>query len=822
MKGLSYKWIVAIVVIFGVFMVLLDTTIVNIAVPNLQSSFGASLSDVAWVSTGYTLAEGIGIPLTPFFSALLGNKRFYLLLLTCFTIGSMLCGIAWSLPALIGFRILQGLAGASMIPMSITLLYSEFPPEERGIALGALGFPLMLAPALGPTVGGYLVTFVDWRVIFYINVPIGVIGAIMAFFLLRDTKADRSRASSFDFVGFIFSTAGLGFVLYALDKAGSDGWGSFTVVTFLSIGLASIIAFIITELIVIENGKVPLMDLRIFRTLSFSSGNIAMMTVIFALFGGQFLTPQYLQTMRGLSAYDAGVVLLPQALGSMVASLVGGRLVDKLGVKTVVVPGLLILGTALWGFSHLTLTTPLSQFQVLLIIRGLGLGLAMQPMTVAALAEIKPAQLSQASSINSVVRSVTSSLAVALVSTVVTNLTTFHTVRLAEQVTPDSAMGQGLQQQAAYFMGQGMPQQSAMFAAMGSTVKQLDLQAYLLAMNDAFLITLAVMVLTILVVLFLVRTPKKQGKSGGAMQEHMAFEGGPMEEEHTQSNGHAASNGHSISKETREEVTVAGSSKAVSTVAEGQSTGSHSRGAVSVAEREQAPAPRPNSAVIQERRKDTPMRRLMRRSVIIPAIILAIILVGGVVGYLIYNNYNFYSTDDAQVTGTIVPVTPPSAGTLINLDVEVGTAVSARQIIGTIQPIGIGPVQHLIAPMSGTIVAVPGVVGQLVGTTTTVAQETDLNSVKVTAFVDESAIHNVAVGQQVDIHVDAYNSTITGHVSQIVGATAGQFSLLPTTDNSSGNYTKVSQRIPVYVHLDTPSDGSLLPGMSVETTIHLH
>src|SRR5581483_9265494 len=179
MKGLSYKWIVAIVVIFGFFMVMLDTTIVNIAVPKLQTTFGAGLTDVDWVATGYALAEGVGIPLTPYLSALLGNKRFYLLILALFTLGSALCGLAWSLTALIVFRILQGLAGACMIPMSITMLYSEFPPEERGIALGSLGLPLMVAPALGPSIGGYLVTFVSWRVLFYMNVPIGIIGLFL-------------------------------------------------------------------------------------------------------------------------------------------------------------------------------------------------------------------------------------------------------------------------------------------------------------------------------------------------------------------------------------------------------------------------------------------------------------------------------------------------------------------------------------------------------------------------------------------------------------------------------------------------------------------
>lgn len=218
------------------------------------------------------------------------------------------------------------------------------------------------------------------------------------------------------------------------------------------------------------------------------------------------------------------------------------------------------------------------------------------------------------------------------------------------------------------------------------------------------------------------------------------------------------------------------------------------------------------------------MSRLRNRSVLIPTIVvLAVIIAAAVGGYLIYNSYNFYYTDDAQVTGTIVPVVPQTSGTLTQLNVQEGDYVNANQIIGMVIPMGFQSfAAPLRAPETGVIVNVPGVAGQQVTTATTVAEETDLNTVKVTAYVDEGAIKNIAVGQAVDIHVDAYDKNIPGHVTQIIGAAASQFSLLPTTDNSSGNYTKVSQRIPVYIYTNSPPDGSLLPGMSVEVTIHLH
>ena len=201
--GLAYKWVIMIVIIFGLFMSVLDSTIVNIAIPRLQNAFGADLNSVQWVITVYTLAQGVATPLTAFFAGRLGTKRFYILSLAAFTIGSFLCGLSWSLPILITFRVLQGLGGAFLFPLSITLLYREFPPNERGLASGILGIPVLLAPALGPTLGGYIVTFASWQLIFFVNVPIGIVGVLMAIFLMRDFRTDVR--TSFDLPGFLLS-----------------------------------------------------------------------------------------------------------------------------------------------------------------------------------------------------------------------------------------------------------------------------------------------------------------------------------------------------------------------------------------------------------------------------------------------------------------------------------------------------------------------------------------------------------------------------------------------------------------------------------------
>src|SRR5436190_12840832 len=206
-QRLPYKWILAMVVILGVFMSILDQTIVNIAIPRLQTAFGADVHSVQWVLTAYILAQGVAVPTAAFFADTLGIKRFYIISLAAFTLGSALCGLAWSLPILITFRILQGLGGAALFPLSITLLFREFPPQERGTAMGLFGVPALLAPALGPTLGGYLVTFVGWQAIFYVNVPVGIIAIILSIFLLREYRPEGQ--TRFDPVGFIFVSLGL-------------------------------------------------------------------------------------------------------------------------------------------------------------------------------------------------------------------------------------------------------------------------------------------------------------------------------------------------------------------------------------------------------------------------------------------------------------------------------------------------------------------------------------------------------------------------------------------------------------------------------------
>ena len=520
-QGLSYKWLVAIVVILGAFMSVLDQTVVNIAIPRLQNAFGADIHSVQWVITAYLLTQGAMTPTASYLANNVGIKRSFILSLIAFTLGSLLCGLSWSLPLLILFRVVQGLGGAVLLPLAFTMLFREFAPGERGLALGTLGIPTLLAPALGPILGGYIVTFASWQLIFFINIPIGIVAVILATLFLREARApERSR---FDLPGFITAAYGLAALLYAFSETTTAGWGSVKVLGFLFSGALSLIAFIAIELTTANRGGQPLLDLRLFTNRSFAAGNIALVFVIFGLFGSFFLIPIYLQVLRGQSAFQAGLILLPQALAAMVSVVVGGRLVDRIGVKAVVIPGLLLLAFATWQLTFITLNSPFWWLQLLLVLLGLSLGLTGQPLVVAALADIREAQqVADASTITTVTRSVAASMGVALLATYVQTQTKVHFTHLAEQVTASSSLGQLLPRLQGLFLLHGADAQSARSAALQLIARFLQRQSYLLALQDAFFVVIALIALAIVATLFV----KEKRRSAPSSQESPVSEAG--------------------------------------------------------------------------------------------------------------------------------------------------------------------------------------------------------------------------------------------------------------------------------------------------------
>jgi EmrB/QacA subfamily drug resistance transporter len=481
-------------------MSVVDTTIVTIAIPRFQTAFGAGLTDVQWVLTAYTLTLGVVTPTTAFFADRLGTKSFWLIALAVFTAGSALCGLAWSLPALIFFRIVQAVGGAFLFPLAVTQLYRAFPLEERGLAGGVFAMAALLAPAVGPVLGGYFITYASWQLIFFINIPVGIVGLLLGIVLLREVPS--ASKTPFDLPGFLLVASGLIGVLYALSDASTDGWGSGKVLGFLVGGLLVLVLFVIVELTIARRGGHPLVDLRLFTNGPFLSSNLVSALLTFAFFGGFFLVPVYWQNLRGLSAYQTGLLLLPFAFASMVAALVGGRLVDRIGVRWVVLPGMLLLAYSTWQFASVTLTTPYWQWQLLLVVRGVGFGLVLQPLSVAALSRIRPERFPLASSLYTVIRFVFSSLGVAVLATLVQTQTKVHYTLLAELVTPASRFGQSLIRLQTLYLAQGADRIRAGEAAIQQVIQLIERQAAVLAIQDAFWLSLLALLLALIPVFF--------------------------------------------------------------------------------------------------------------------------------------------------------------------------------------------------------------------------------------------------------------------------------------------------------------------------------
>ncbi|MDZ4718855.1 MAG: DHA2 family efflux MFS transporter permease subunit [Roseiflexaceae bacterium] len=414
--GLAYKWRVLISVVFGIFMIILDSTVVNVAFQTLRSEYKATLSDAQWVLSVYVLALGITTPLSGYLADRFGIKRVYVGGLAIFVIGSLLCGLAPTLPFLIAARALQGFGGGLAQPLGPALLYRTFPPQEQGTALGYFGIALVLAPALGPILGGILVDANVWRWIFFINIPIGLLGVFLASRWLR--AEPPTRKPLLDPIGLVTAVIGFGAVLYGASNAAEKGWTDQTVLVSFAIGVIGLVIFTLNELFV---AKEPLMDLRLFRGRNFLVGSLVGYVAVLALFGAEFLMPVYLQALRGRTALETGFILLGLAVAAGIATPLAGRLYDKIGPRPIVVTGFAILVINTWQLSQIQALTPIWYIVFLLALRGLAVGLTIQTTFTTILASVPRNMLPRGSSLANSTRFVIQSIGVAILATVLSS-----------------------------------------------------------------------------------------------------------------------------------------------------------------------------------------------------------------------------------------------------------------------------------------------------------------------------------------------------------------------------------------------------------------
>jgi EmrB/QacA subfamily drug resistance transporter len=414
--GLEHKWKVLISVMFGVFMIILDSTIVNVAFPTLRSEYGATLSDAQWVLSVYVLALGITTPISGFLADRFGIKRIYLLGLGIFTVGSLLCGIAPSLGTLVAARALQGFGGGLSQPLGPAQLYRAFPTSEQGTALGLFGIVLVFAPAMGPILGGWLVDIQLWRAIFFVNVPIGILGVFLGSRFLLDYRVDRHP--KFDPLGLVTAVIGFGSLLYAATLAETNGWTGSQTLTFFGIGLVSLSISVVVELFV---AKEPMLNLRLFANPTFLNAGLVGYVATVALFGAEFLMPIYLQAFRGRTALETGYILLGVAATSAFATPLAGRLFDKIGPRMLVVTGFTILCVNTWQLSQIRSDTPIAYIVFLLALRGLAVGLTLQTTFTTSLSSIPLSMLPRGSSLLNSTRFVVQAVAVAALASVLTS-----------------------------------------------------------------------------------------------------------------------------------------------------------------------------------------------------------------------------------------------------------------------------------------------------------------------------------------------------------------------------------------------------------------
>jgi MFS transporter, DHA2 family, multidrug resistance protein len=521
----SYRWLVLAGVMISTFMAVLDATIVNVALSKLMSSFGVSVDKVEWVLTAYLLVFGVTLPTSGWLADHIGYKRMFMAGLLIFTFSSFLCSLAWTLNVLIVFRVLQGAGAGILMPVGMAIVTREFPPEKRGIALGFWSMAASASVSLGPTIGGYLIEHYSWHAIFDVNVPVGVIGMVAALGILREHRADESRA--FDVVGFVSLTAFLLSLLLALSNGNSawntGGWHSTYIRTCFAVSIVSLVVFLITEFSV----EHPLIELDLFTNFNFAWSNVLMFLFGFGMFGSTFLLPIYLQNSLGYTALQAGMVFLPVGALQMVAAPLAGAFADRASPKIPTVVGVTLMAFTFYQFGSLSLYTEHHEIMLPLYLRGLAMGILFPPLMALSISEIPNRKIAQASGLINVIRQLGGSFGVAVFGTLLTRRTIYHAATYGEQIDPHSvAFRQTVMRLQGHAQGAlgGTASEAATRAKaqIGSFVAN---QAFIRAVDDVFLTAGVVILLGVVPVLFL-RTHKRAhaGSRGGAKPAHTQLE----------------------------------------------------------------------------------------------------------------------------------------------------------------------------------------------------------------------------------------------------------------------------------------------------------
>ena len=508
----KHPWIVSISVLAATFMEVLDTTVVNVSLPHIAGSLSATTEEATWTLTSYLVANAIVLPMTGWLARRIGRKRLLMSAVVGFTATSLLCGLATTLPMLIVARIFQGLSGGSLQPLSQAVMLESFPPGKRGRAMGFWALGIVVAPMLGPILGGWITDRLSWHWVFFINIPVGVLALAMIFWNVTDPAyltLDRHRIDGW---GIGLLVVGIGTLQIVLDKGQQEDWFSSRAITTLAVvSAASLIALVVREL----KTRDPILDLRVFRERTFASGVFLMTCVGLVLYGSLTLLPLLLQTLLGYSAYEAGVAVAPRGLGSFLAMPIIGMIVGRFATRRLLAGGLIGVAVTLFWFARLNLEAGFWDWFWPQIVMGVALGLIFVPLTTVTMDPIPNEKMGNATSLFNLMRNIGGSMGIALSATLVERKTQAYTNLLGAHVTPyDEASRRMLAHARDLMVAHGLDPASAAQASKLTLFGRVTQQAALLAYLDTFRI-LGTVFLLALPLVFLMRGV--QGRRGAPM-----------------------------------------------------------------------------------------------------------------------------------------------------------------------------------------------------------------------------------------------------------------------------------------------------------------
>lgn len=424
--------LITITVMLGLIMAIIDSTIVNVALNTIGGNLGASVDEVSWVATGYILATVVVMPLNGWLTAFLGRKRFYAASLAIFTISSLLCGTATSITQLIVYRVIQGIGGGALQPTAQAILFETYPPEKRGNAMAIFGLGAMVGPAIGPTLGGYIVDNASWPLIFYINIPIGIVAFLMTLAVIPDPKFIEKPKVGLDWLGLGLMSAGLASLQYVLERGEHDDWFSSSTISILAAAAIVCLSVFIWKSL---RERHPLVNLQVFRISSFAIGNIIGIITGFGLFGTALILPLFFQTILNFTAFDTGLALLPGALATAASMLVAGRILNRVDARASIAFGIFIFGLSCWWLGSLDVSAGYWDVFWPRLVQGLGLGFLFVPLSTVTLGDVPIPEMAGATGVSTLVRQLGGSFGIAILTTLLVHQSAIAWNVLASGVT---------------------------------------------------------------------------------------------------------------------------------------------------------------------------------------------------------------------------------------------------------------------------------------------------------------------------------------------------------------------------------------------------